>query len=230
MINKIGIYKITSPSNKVYIGQSIDIHNRRLKYKRLTVKGQIRIYRSLLKYGFDAHNFDIIEECSIEQLNEREIYYKQLELNKVQGDWNQVLFCDLYDKNKGGYKSEETKRKISEANKGRSKPKNFMGVEHKQKLSKANKGKPKPNGFGTNHSLKMRGKILTEESKNKIGKANSKIVLQYDNQNKLIKEWTSATEAEIYFSNDKKKDVIASCCRGIRKNAYKFIFKYKNNG
>lgn len=228
-MNKIGIYKITSPSGKSYIGQSTDIHNRRLKYKRLTVKGQIKIHRSLLKYGFDAHKFEIIEECQIDELNEREIYYKKLELEKVNNDWSKVLFCELHDKNKGGHRSEETKLKISQTSKGRSKPKNFMGIEHKQKLSISSKGKPKPEGFGINHSLKMKGKILTEESKNKISKANSKIVLQYNNQNELVKEWSSATEAEIYFSNNKKKDTIASCCRNVRKNAYTFIFKYKNN-
>ena len=29
----IGIYKLTSPSNKVYIGQSLNIKNRLSKYK-----------------------------------------------------------------------------------------------------------------------------------------------------------------------------------------------------
>lgn len=37
---KIGIYKITSPSNKVYIGQSRNIDKRLLKYKRLICERQ----------------------------------------------------------------------------------------------------------------------------------------------------------------------------------------------
>jgi hypothetical protein len=45
---KIGIYKITSPTNKVYIGQSIKINERKRKYKKLDCKNQPKIYNSLL--------------------------------------------------------------------------------------------------------------------------------------------------------------------------------------
>jgi group I intron endonuclease len=73
----IGIYKITNPKGKVYVGQSIDINHRLGKYKRLNgnVSNQKKIYNSLIKYGIENHSFEIIEECSLEQLNEREIYY-----------------------------------------------------------------------------------------------------------------------------------------------------------
>lgn len=36
----IGIYKITSPSNKVYIGQSTDLYSRFYIYKKLHCKKQ----------------------------------------------------------------------------------------------------------------------------------------------------------------------------------------------
>ena len=36
----IGIYKITSPNNRVYIGQSINIEKRFIGYKRMYVKNQ----------------------------------------------------------------------------------------------------------------------------------------------------------------------------------------------
>ena len=47
----IGIYKITSPNNKVYIGQSVDIEKRLKRYKNLNCKKQSKIYNSLNKYG-----------------------------------------------------------------------------------------------------------------------------------------------------------------------------------
>ncbi len=54
---------------------------------------------------------------------------------------------------------------------------------------------------------------------------NSKCVLQYDLFGKLIKEWPSTMEIERtkgwYASN------ISSCCRGVHKSAYGFIWKYK---
>ena len=37
----IGIYKITNPKGKIYIGQSINIENRFKVYKRYNCKGQV---------------------------------------------------------------------------------------------------------------------------------------------------------------------------------------------
>ena len=72
----IGIYKIISPLNKVYIGQSINIIKRFNDYKILNnCKGQIKLYNSLIKYGTENHKLEIVEECKEEQLNEREIYW-----------------------------------------------------------------------------------------------------------------------------------------------------------
>ena len=69
----IGIYKITNPNGKVYIGQSVDIEKRLSNYKRLSqsILEQPAIYNSLLKHGVENHIFEIIEECIIELLNER---------------------------------------------------------------------------------------------------------------------------------------------------------------
>ena len=44
----IGIYKITSPSGKVYIGQSLDINERKKHYININaVKKQVKIFNSL---------------------------------------------------------------------------------------------------------------------------------------------------------------------------------------
>lgn len=72
----IGIYKITNPNGKNYIGQSINIEKRFNQYKKLTCKNQVILYRSLLKYGVENHIFEVIEECNIEILNERERYWQ----------------------------------------------------------------------------------------------------------------------------------------------------------
>jgi len=61
----IGIYKITNPKGKIYIGQSINIKRRFNEYKRLNCSQQPKIYNSLLKYGSDNHKFEIIEEFSL---------------------------------------------------------------------------------------------------------------------------------------------------------------------
>lgn len=71
-----GIYKITSPSNKEYIGKSINLNKRFCSYKRLDCNKQIKLYNSLVKYGVENHFVEIIENNNnSEYLNNKEIYY-----------------------------------------------------------------------------------------------------------------------------------------------------------
>lgn len=77
MNKNCGIYKITSPTGRIYIGQSKDIQGRRGQYTRIKYcSAQPRIYKSLKKYGFEAHQFDIIEYCSEEELNTSERFWQ----------------------------------------------------------------------------------------------------------------------------------------------------------
>jgi hypothetical protein len=77
-----GIYIITcdnaSEDTGVYIGQSMDIHKRwlahmnELKSNRHHNQHLQNVYN---KYGENSLNFDILELCSQDKLNEREIFY-----------------------------------------------------------------------------------------------------------------------------------------------------------
>ena len=58
----VGIYKITNPKGRVYIGQSINIFKRFSYYKMLQCKGQKKVYSSLVKYGYENHKFEIVTE------------------------------------------------------------------------------------------------------------------------------------------------------------------------
>lgn len=108
----IVIYKITSPSNKIYIGQTIDFKRRLKDYRTASnLIKQPRLGNSFIKYGFDNHLIEVIEICEVEKLNERERYH-QIKLNPE-------LNCRVQGTNdKSGYLSEETKKKISIAKKG----------------------------------------------------------------------------------------------------------------
>jgi group I intron endonuclease len=79
----IGIYKITSPTGKIYIGQSVNIEKRWKKYLNYHCKNQVKLYNSFKKYNSENHYFKIIEKCQELKLNEREIfwgkYYNSLE-------------------------------------------------------------------------------------------------------------------------------------------------------
>ena len=105
----IGIYKITSPTKKIYIGQSINIEKRFKHYKSLRCKSQTKLYNSFLKYGYNNHVFEIIEECEISELNTRERYYQEI-YNCIENGLN-CVFVKTNDLS--GLMSEESKIKMS---------------------------------------------------------------------------------------------------------------------
>lgn len=115
----IGIYKITSPTGRIYIGQSIDIERRFKEYQiyQRSISIGSKLYKSFQKYNVNNHVFEIIENCLLEQLNEREIYW---------GEYYDVLNkngLNLRLGNANGKCSEETKIKIGKGNKGKIKTK-----------------------------------------------------------------------------------------------------------
>ena len=70
-----GIYKITNPEGKIYIGKSKNIEQRFNNYKNLKCKNQYVLLESLKKYGWFYHTFEILEECNIIDLNKKETEY-----------------------------------------------------------------------------------------------------------------------------------------------------------
>ncbi len=72
----VGIYKITNPKGEIYVGQSTNLEQREDNYRLLACKNQKKIYNSLIEYGWNNHSFNIIEECSVSLLNERERYWQ----------------------------------------------------------------------------------------------------------------------------------------------------------
>lgn len=114
----ITIYKITSPTGKVYIGQTKDYKKRMNLYKILHCRTQYRLHNSLKKYGFANHMCEIIEEVSDTLADEREKY------------WIAFYKCYWKDENKGlnlnkggnrAKHTEETKKKLSQM---------FFGAKH----------------------------------------------------------------------------------------------------
>lgn len=70
-----GIYKITNPEGKIYIGKSVNCHKRFYDYRNLDCKNQPEIYYSLKKYGWFYHTFEVVEECVSDILITRERYW-----------------------------------------------------------------------------------------------------------------------------------------------------------
>ena len=85
----IGIYKITNKiNNHCYVGQSRNIDKRWKNHiYHDTNKNEYPLYRAFKKYGLDNFNFEILEECLVEELNKKEQYY----INKYQPEYNQTI-------------------------------------------------------------------------------------------------------------------------------------------
>ena len=71
-----GIYKITSPTGRIYIGQSKNFEKRFSDYRRGRCPQQRRLFNSLFKHGFVNHSIEIIEICEVEDLDCRERYWQ----------------------------------------------------------------------------------------------------------------------------------------------------------
>lgn len=196
-MNKIiGIYKITSPSGKIYIGQSKDVLSRQNGYKYVRCKKQYKLYRSLLKYGWEAHKFEVIHYCSVDKLNELEIDYIMMYncfntshgLNLKDGGQSPLTqesrdkirksltgrkqSKELIEKCRlahiGLKRSEETKIRMSIAMTGISH--GALTSEHKQKISTSNKGKVRSEEARRKYSDAKRNTVVSDITREKISR------------------------------------------------------------
>lgn len=133
---KSGIYKITSPSGRYYVGQSVDLKRRESEYRSLfdKIKNQPKLYNSIVKYGWEAHHLDIIEYCSEEELNCSERFWQDI-FDVLNGGLNCIL--QECGEKRRTY-SKEMREKISARTKGENNP--MFGVV-------------RPKEWGENHSI-----------------------------------------------------------------------------
>lgn len=87
----IGIYLITNKVNgKKYVGQSIDIEKRWKDHIRDSKKSEYTIHKAIRKYGVENFEFSVLEECPVDKLDEREIYWIS-ELDTYNNGYNMTL-------------------------------------------------------------------------------------------------------------------------------------------
>lgn len=91
----VGIYKITNKINgKCYIGQSRNIENRLNRHRTAGFNPNDKcynypLYRAIRKYGLENFSFEVIEECLIEQLTNKELYWIS-HFNSIDNGYNQT--------------------------------------------------------------------------------------------------------------------------------------------
>jgi group I intron endonuclease len=204
------IYKITSPSGKIYIGKTFYISSRKANYKKYRCKGQRILYNSLLKYGWDNHLFEIVKEgiFTDEELSKLESHYI-IHYNTFKS-WNPNIGMNLTLGGDGCrivHHTDETKKKISNSRKNQSltdKQKNYF-------LSKIGKKINKSKEWIDNNAASIK-----------------KPIIQLTLFNQFVKEWKSAKDVQ---------DELGFCRKNIGANlkkrtktayGYKWIFKTKS--
>ena len=81
VLQVVGIYKITNLVNqKAYVGQATNIKVRFKNHRSDAFNPNkptydYPLYRAIRKYGLNNFIFEVLEECLVSELNEKEIYY-----------------------------------------------------------------------------------------------------------------------------------------------------------
>ena len=209
---KIGIYKITSPNSRVYIGQSNNIDRRFNQYKRLvSCNRQQMLYLSFLKYGVDDHIFEVLELCEEALLNEREQFY--IDFYKTT---NRKFGLNLRMAGSKGRHINETKNKISKANKRKKRT-----IEQRINISNAKKLNPTKFWLGEKRPIETINKI--RESLKGVVNAN-KPIIQYDLNMNEIGRFEGATDASRKLKIS--RSAIKNNLLGLSKTSNNNIFKY----
>jgi group I intron endonuclease len=201
---KIGyVYKITSPTNRIYIGSTSNIKKRWANYKCGDCKSQRKLYNSFKKYGVNNHKFEIIWEGNIDEMLKQELILG-MKFN-VLGPNN--LTCKL-PKLGDSYTfiSEETRLKMSRSHKRRYE---IMSEEKRSELGWQRKGT----------------KLSEEVINNRTAKV-QKTVIQLNLNNDFIQEWESATQASKTLKLSSSD--ICQCCKNKKKTCGGYKWKYLN--
>lgn len=214
------IYRFKNIANgKVYIGQTIKSARRRViqhmtNSRAWTNAHKTYFHNALNKYGFNGFEFSIIEICSAEELNEREVHW--------------IKHYKATDKNYGynidsGGSSGKTTAPLSE--------------EHKLALLKANLGRKRKNETKRKISIAHRERFknnpeLIIENSVRLKKYSDSLripIYQYSMSGLLIKKWESLVDVAIILYGKKRQG--STLHRNIKNNMKKQNkFGFSKNG
>lgn len=159
------IYKITSPTGLVYIGRTKQEGDKRFKFKTNYYHNK-RFLEDAKAYGWKS----FLKEVLIDGLTEEESKQKEIEYIYFFDSANPAKGYNITlggESGNGYHHTEDAKRRIGEAGRGRPSP--MRGKTHseeaKAKISHSNKG-----------IVRRRGFVLSEDTKRKISQANKGIL------------------------------------------------------
>lgn len=229
----IGIYSISNNiDDRLYVGSSVNIEQRWKRHitdLHNNVHHSKHLQRFVNKYGIEVLSFNILEYSTVDNLLDREQYY----LDTISCKFNN---CKIAGSCLGSTRSDDYKKELSKRISGSGNP--TYGIERtyewRKKISDANKGqvawnKGKTGVYSQETLDKMSksaiGRVVDKATRDKIRKANSKKIYQYDKDGTFIKEWNSAKKCGVELNIGPPS--IAACAKGKTKTAGGFIFRYE---
>lgn len=196
--NKIcGIYMIRNLINgKVYIGKSINIYKRIVSHKsclnnkRASSENQ-HFINAWHKYKSENFAYTILEECNVDILKERELYWMDF-YKSCEREYGYNL---RRDSESGMIPNEETRRKYSEAQKKR-----YSNPDVRKKMSKVLKE------YWANNQMQLKeiGKKISEKQQ----KYN---FIQLDKEKNEIRRFSSIKEILEFYPQYKASSIYAAC-------------------
>jgi group I intron endonuclease len=209
------IYKITSPSGRVYIGKSSNWMNRYSNYKYFKTAKQVHkqrvLYSSLVKYGFEDHKVEVLERFSSDSnySSGKEMFWirsfmcnfskypEQRGMNLTDGGEGNLGWkrpeesrLEIIRKNTGKKRSEECRRRIALGKIGN---KNGLG----RKVTEEHKAILRNFQLGRKRSDKE--KESCRNGQLEYNKKTGRTIVQLDDNNKIIKEFGFLYEAAKFF-------------------------------
>jgi hypothetical protein len=208
---KRGIYKITNPEGKIYIGLSKNIEKRWKQYKNRVGDSNKKLQESLKNLGYNNHLFEIIE------LIEYNILLDEKQNSKILRE-RERYWINFYQSDNGGLNE----------NSGGSGCDSHT-PESKQKISESLKNKPKPSDFG----IKRKKWQHTDEHKNKVKNSPRCPILMFDLEDNFVQEFGNQQLAADFLGV--KKQMIWNVLNGFMNKKYGNVitqvrgykFKYK---
>lgn len=205
-MNTYIIYKYTSPSNKVYIGETKQTKGDRSGGLFGTGYNHCTYFKHAIdKYGLENFEYEVIEyDLTYEEVYEREKYWiKYYDATNPEKGYNLTIGgsgCPLYDYEEiynlyqQNMPINDISRTLGCSNSTVQKALNKYGIEGKERIKKS------------------------------AGKYHIKQIAQYDKQNNLITVYESIADAERQ-TGISHGNIVANC-KGRRKSAGGFIWRY----
>ena len=228
---KSGIYYIENLiNNKKYIGQSNNIKDRWRRHISELNKNKHHndyLQKSWNKYGENNFMFEIIEYCSIENLDDREQYWIDF-YNTMDRDFGYNLKTG--GQNGGSIMSDETKEKMSISvknsynNSNLRKTRSLNALEQwanpiiKEKILGKNNGM-----YGKHHSEESKKKMSEHSKGRKSWRRNTTPILCVETNIK----YDDATDVKNKLGYDSSG--ILKACRGEFKTSYGYHWKFIND-